>query len=186
MPMSPFRFDPSALPPARSFYEKELGRLRRRLADGRGQTVLSMRAKAEFHSSVNLESGGFYYFGCETKGGDVVDFLRLRYKLDFKAAAQELGAWRGSITPAESNALRSQHQERARLRARLRADEAAQAESARRERIEARDHLHAVQTLYEEAIAEHDWLSMSELLPRVRQAEEQYWLTAGLEVRHEC
>jgi hypothetical protein len=182
MPMSPSRFDPSALPPARSFYEKELGRLRR---PSRGWA----RANCPFHESksrisfcVNLESGGFYCFGCETKGGDVVDFLRLRYKLDFKAAAQELGAWRGETTPAESNSLRSRHQERARLRA----DEAAQAESARRERIEARDHLHAVATLYDEAQAEHDWLSMSELLPRVRQAEEQYWQLAGLEVRHEC
>jgi hypothetical protein len=27
---------------------------------------------------------------------------------------------------------------------------------------------------------------MSELLPRVRQAEEQYWPMARLEVRHEC
>ena len=179
------RFDPSALPPARSFYEKELGELRR---PSRGWA--KPKAGCPFHQSksrtsfaVNMNHGGFRCLAPECdQHGDMVTFVMLRENLDFKRAAQSLGAWRGEITQAESKALNFRQQERDCQRA----DEADRKESERRERIEARDHLHAVQTLYEEAIAEHDWLSMSELLPRVRQAEEQYWQLAGLEVRHEC
>lgn len=176
-------FDRAALPPARTLYQREfgqaLGRERRGWAltkccfhDGQSKTSLS----------VNLQEGQFCCFKCGAKGGDVLAFVRLRYKLSFVEAAKELGAWHDQMKP-------EQMQARARLRAeeeRERSERVAQIEADRVERIEARDHLHAIETLYHESIAEHDWLSMSELLPRVRQAEGQYWQMAGLEVRHEC
>ncbi len=179
------RFDPSALPPARSFYEKELGELRR---PSRGWA--KPKAGCPFHQSksrtsfaVNMNQGGFRCLAPECdQHGDMLTFVRLREKLNFKRAAQKLGDWHDEITQAESEELNFRQQDRERQRA----DEADRKEAERRERIEARDHLHAVETLYEEAIAEHDWFLMSERLPRVRQAEEQYWQLAGLEVRHEC
>jgi len=58
-------FDKSQLPPARSFYEAELGALSRE--NGRGWCV----GRCPFHESksgksfsVNLRSGGFFCFGC--------------------------------------------------------------------------------------------------------------------------
>jgi len=82
-------FDRSALPPARSFYERELGELRR---PNRKRWARS-KFGGPFHSSeskktffVNVDNGGFYCFGCDAKGGDVVAFVMLRQKLSFKDA----------------------------------------------------------------------------------------------------
>jgi hypothetical protein len=89
------RFRKDLLPPARSFYERELGELRR---PARGWA--SPKAGCPFHDSesktsfsVNLDTGGFYCFGCGAKGGDVVAFVMLRDKVDFKTAAKSQGAW---------------------------------------------------------------------------------------------
>lgn len=181
MPTS--HFDSTALPPARVFYEQELGELRR---PSRGWA--RPKAGCPFHEStskasfaVNLNTGGFFCFSCGAKGGDVLDFLKLR-GMDFKTAAKSLGAWR---TEGLSN---SEQRRLARERNRRKREQAAaeaQRESKRAQRIDAREWLRAAETLYDEAIAEHDWSLMSELLPRVRQFEELYWQLAGLEVRHE-
>jgi hypothetical protein len=175
-------FDRAALPSPRVFYEGELGEFRK---PSRGWA--SPKAGCPFHESkskksftVNLESGGFYCFGCEVKGGDVIDFLKLRYRVDFRTAAGMVGAlW--EVTPAG----RTRIDEAKRERARAEAAADAQKESEHRERIEAREYLRAVETLYREACDEHDWYLMSELLPRIRQAETRYWQAAGFEVRHE-
>src|SRR5215471_5374099 len=103
------RFDRAALPSSRFFYERELGELRR---PSHGWAV--PKGGCPFHQSksktsfrVNLDTGGFNCFGCGAKGGDVLAFLRQRYRLGFKAAAQQLGAWRdqppvpGAITESE-------------------------------------------------------------------------------------
>lgn len=47
--------------------------------------------------SVNLDHGGYHCHACGASGGDVLDFHRQLTGLDFKAAAQELGAW--EVTP---------------------------------------------------------------------------------------
>lgn len=168
--MKTSHFDRAALPPARIFYEKELGRLSRPSRGWARGSCPFHESKSHKSFSVNLDDGGFYCFGCEAKGGDVVDFVRLRYRLDFKGACVELGAWHAEgLTNGDRQGS-------------VRAQEIAQKDAQRRERIDARDHLHAVEGLYSEAIAEHDWYLMSELLPRVRQAEERYCEVAGLEV----
>ena len=181
--MKTFHFDRAALPPARSVYQREFGRALGHERRGWAQTKCCFHdGKSKTSLSVNLQEGQFCCFKCGVKGGDVVAFVRLRYKLSFVEAAKELGAWHDQVTPeqAENWQRRQAEQERER------AERAAQIEAERLERIEAREHLHAVETLYQESIAEHDWYLMSELLPRVRQAEEKYWQLAGLEVRHEC
>jgi hypothetical protein len=85
-------FDRSALPPARSFYEVELGELRRPshgwTAPKAGCPFHQSKSKASFR--VNLDSGGFNCFGCGAKGGDVIAFVRLRAGLSFPAALKHL------------------------------------------------------------------------------------------------
>jgi CHC2 zinc finger len=94
------RFRKDKLPPARSFYEFELGKLTRPNRKGWAQ------ARCPFHESksgksfsVNVDSGGFNCFGCDAKGGDLVSFLRLRDGLSFKEACERLGAWDESGKP---------------------------------------------------------------------------------------
>jgi hypothetical protein len=179
---SGWSFDRAAMPVPRSFYERELGALRR---PSRGWA--SPKAGCPFHASksktsfrLNLESGAFRCFGCGAKGGDVLSFARLRYHLDFRQAAGYVGALR-EVTSEGRKRMNKERRER--LRAETAA--AAEKEDERHELLESREHLHAVETLYQEACDEHDWYLMSELLPRIRQAETRYWQTAGLEVRHE-
>ena len=94
-------FDRALLPPPQSFYQRELGKLSR---PSRGWA----RSRCPFHNgnnpwafSVNLGMGGFHCFNCGVKGGDVLSFLQLRYNLDFKTAAKQLGAWRENLTGDE-------------------------------------------------------------------------------------
>ncbi len=175
-------FDRGSLPPARMVYEREFGQALGRERRGWAQTKCCFHdGKSKTSLSVNLQEGQFCCFKCGAKGGDVVAFVRLRYKLTFIEAAKELGAWRDQVSPEQAEGLRRRQAERE-----LERDErAAEVEAERVERIDAREHLHAVEALFDESTAEHDWYLMSELLPRVREAEERYWHLAGLEVRHE-
>ena len=86
-------FDKSLLPDARQVYVTELGKLWRE--DRHGWCA----ANCPFHESkskrsfaVNLRSGGFLCRAphCGVKGGDVLDFVKLRYRLDFKGAKNYL------------------------------------------------------------------------------------------------
>lgn len=43
---------------------------------------------------LRLDTGGFRCMVCGAHGGDVLAFHQQRYGLTFKAAAQQLGAWR--------------------------------------------------------------------------------------------
>jgi CHC2 zinc finger len=45
--------------------------------------------------AVRVENGAFRCQACGVKGGDVLAYHRQRYGMQFKAAAQELGAWEG-------------------------------------------------------------------------------------------
>jgi DNA primase len=179
--MSRSNFDKSAIPPTLTLLQAHFDRVPRP-SGGR----LVVRCNFSDHRdrtpsmAWNLETGKFHCFGCG-RHGDAIDYLMIRYGWDFKRAAQSLGAWHDHTTPEQMQEFcrRQAEQERERDK------RAAQREAERLERIDARNHLHAVETLYQESIAEHDWYLMSELLPRVRQAEARYWQMAGLEVRHE-
>jgi len=171
------------LPPALSFYRRELGDLSR--PDRRGWA--RPKSGCPFHSSESKTSfhvhrdGGFFCFGCGAKGGDLVDYVRLRDTVDFKSAARKLGAWIDVTRREQQKELRRREKERRRQQEK----EAERIEKELMERISARDLLHATETLYREAIADHDWILMSELLRAVREAEERYYRLANLEVAHE-
>lgn len=44
--------------------------------------------------SLNLQTGGFFCFGCQARGGDIIDFHRRRYRLNFIETVNFFGAWR--------------------------------------------------------------------------------------------
>lgn len=85
------RFNKAMLPPPREYYPRYLTKLK---GSGVQRTAL-----CPFHDdrspsfSVNMLSGAFICYGCDKSGGDVLAFHMLLFKLDFKVAAQELGAW---------------------------------------------------------------------------------------------
>jgi DNA primase len=171
------KFDRSALPVPRHFYEPECGKLSR---TSRGWA----RSRCPLHGgdnpssfSVNIHTGGFYCHACGAKGGDVVAFMEQRYKLSFKEAAEKLGAWGNSLFQdwKKLNEERQRAEQAAKLRKQL----------ERSERIRARDHLHTLERRYAEATAARDVDLLSTLLPVIRQAEEAYWTLSGMEVRHE-
>src|SRR6266849_2625801 len=95
-PMPPHSaFHKDLLPPARTFYQHELGPLSR--PDRKGWA----KGRCPFHNSKsgksfspNVENGAFYCHGCGVKGGDVLAFVMLRDNVPFKTAAKTLGAWR--------------------------------------------------------------------------------------------
>ncbi len=182
-------FDKSALPPARGFYERELVRLSRANRKGWAQANCPFhRSKGGFSFSVNLDSGGFHCFGCDVKGGDVIAFVRRRYRLNFKEAAQQLGAW-GDITAEERTSLVRRRQEREWNRAR----EAERTQADRRERLQLRDELLTTVRLYHEldgklhelgpagSEAERCWSALPPTLDCWRLEESAYCHVAGLE-----
>jgi|SRR5215467_2915050 len=101
-------FDRSALPLPRIFYEQECGKLSR---PSRGWA----RSRCPLHGgdnptsfSVNLDTGGFFCHACGAKGGDVLEFVRLRYGSSFPDALKRLGiqtAYRPSRKEAEIEPL---------------------------------------------------------------------------------
>ena len=130
---------------------------------------------------------------CQAKGQDVIAFMRLRYRLDFKSACIELGAWQGKRTISGGDVVRLQREREQRER-----DQTDREEDDRRERLRARNILHQLERAYlaantrlaqlrrgvpqkyrgEEALA---WWFLSDTLPRIREAESNYRQLAGLE-----
>jgi len=126
------------LPPPQSFYERELGRLTRANRKGWSQ------ARCPFHESgsgksfsVNLKTGGFYCFGCDAKGGDVVAFVMLKQKVDFKTAGKILGC----MQPVDEHERRQIEQRGARLKEEC-VQSARAREAERSRRIALRDEIH--------------------------------------------
>lgn len=84
--MTTWDFDRSAVPSPRIFYEHEGLKLSR---PSRGWA----RSRCPLHGgdnptsfAVNLDTGGFFCHSCGAKGGDVLEFVRLRYQLSFPDA----------------------------------------------------------------------------------------------------
>jgi hypothetical protein len=129
------------LPPARTFYEREFGSLRR---INRGNAAV----KCCFHKektpslSLNLSDGRFFCFGCGAKGGDVIDFLQKRDGLSFQDAAKSLGAWDDS---PETEDLKRQRARQEKERQWVRQQAESLAEQERVLRIQTRTELHAAE-----------------------------------------
>jgi hypothetical protein len=182
------------LPPARDFYEAELGKLTRPNRKGWCQ------ARCPFHNSksgksfsINVETGGFFCFGCDVKGGDVVAFIRLRDRCDFPTACKLLGCWR-DVSEAERLKLASEAARR--KQEREQAARASEAEQTRR--IELRDEIHTLVRIQAEVSArlsellqgvapayenevEDCWSSLSLALDDLRTCEAEYMATIGME-----
>lgn len=178
--------DVSMLPAPSQFYAAELGNLRR---PSRGWT----QVRCVFHEertpslSINLQNGGFFCHGCGAKGGDVVDFLKLRDGLSFKQACEQLNCWKGHVSRAERSEMEKIRREKARIKSaaeRLTAEE-------KRLRIDACTRLHNLENMQQEisqqlaeleqapgADAEKDrsWELLSMLEEEIRSAEAEYRL----------
>jgi DNA primase len=190
------RFDRTALPSAESFYRHELGELGR--PDRKGWA--KPKAGCPFHNSkskksfsINLQHGGYFCFGCSAKGGDVVSFVMQRDHVDFRRAAERLGAWKDLNTDDRRRIQREQlDRDAMRVRtARLNAE-------AKRDRIAARDLVHLLEKLQTDAskkladleratpgIESHTkdqlLVTLCLLVDRIRDADREYRKLAGLE-----
>jgi hypothetical protein len=91
--MQTSHFDRSLLPPARTFYESELGPLSRRNRAGWSAGPCPFHKSKSGKSFAVHVDGGFVCRGCGVKGGSLIDFVRQRDGCDFKTACQRLGAW---------------------------------------------------------------------------------------------
>lgn len=88
------RFRPELRPPARAFYQREFGSALSRERRGWAQTKCCFHdGQSKTSLSLNLNEGHFRCFSCGAHGGDLIAFVRLRYKLDFRGACRELGCW---------------------------------------------------------------------------------------------
>ncbi len=187
-------FDRSALPLARSFYERDGFTLSRPNGKGwcqaKGQPPCH-KSKSGRSFSINLDHGGFLCFGCGAKG-DMIKFVMLRDGCDFKTACIALGAWRGNITAVERTEMTRVRQERAWHRQ----HEAEKKQTERRERLQLRDELHStvriyydLETLLQELgpvpEAEPCWAALPPTLDCWRLEDSAYCDAAGLENPYE-
>jgi CHC2 zinc finger len=180
------RFRRELLPLARSFYERELGELRR--PDSRGWA--KPKAGCPFHASnsktsfsVNLTSGAFHCFGCDVGGGDVIAFIRLRYGLNFKEACRRLGCWDDGALKIDMVVVHDAERDRE--------EQQAEKDRSHQERIRARDWLHCCERIYRDSsralseLREGDeatihWSILALVTDEIREAETAYLQKAGL------
>lgn len=136
-------FHKELLPPASVFYRRVFGDALSRPSRGWARTFCVFH-KPDRHPSlnVNLQHGGFYCFACGSKGGDLIDFVRLRDGLSFRAAAAALGALSEDFKQPRGELARTKReQERARDAAQALRDE------ERRLRLELRGEIHSYERI---------------------------------------
>jgi hypothetical protein len=158
------------LPNPADFYPDELGKLSR---PSHGWA----RGNCPFHESssgtsfsVNLESGGFYCHGCAVKGGDIIAFVMLRDKCDFKSAARSLGCWDDALQ-VDAVVIRQVEIERERRAEQREAELELDRELAQRY-DDAERALYSVEAIYRDANAQ-----LSEIRSGRRSSNQQelYW-----------
>ena len=86
------KFHRHLLPDPTSYYTEQL-ELKTKRSDGWASALCVFHDDNMASLSVNLDHGGFNCFACEAKGGDVVDFHKMRLRLSFVDAVKDLGAW---------------------------------------------------------------------------------------------
>lgn len=153
-------FDASRLPPPREFYAGELGKLGRP-SRGWAKALCCFHDERTPSLSVNLGNGCFHCFGCGASGGDLIDFVQLRYGCTFKAACQRLRCWGGETSSHAAREIEKNRKETARIRdaaARLVAEE-------KRLRLEARQSLHHLEKLQREMSARLSELEKAAFVP---------------------
>jgi DNA primase len=192
--MSPqCRFDKSLLPDARLFFEREIGRLSR--PDRKGWAL----GNCPFHSSKSKRSlsvhrdGAFHCFGCGAKGGDLIAFIRLRDRVSFKEACQQLGCWRETSPDDLAKVRRLERDKEAKRQA-----ESQRQQQEKLERIKVRDALHTLEAFRDQKSRQLDqleaetpgvetqdkeflWQMLSLLETQIVEAEREYRVMAALD-----
>ena len=172
---------------ARTFYEAEGFRLIH--ASRKGWVMVKCcfhESRSKRSLSVNLSHGGFHCFGCGVSG-DLIAFVRLRDRCNFKAACQRLGIW--DDQPSSEGSRRECERGR---REQERLKEAAEALRRQQKalRIASRDELHLNHRLSRETgehltklgiestspSAQNCWHILSMLLPEIRKETATYTL----------
>jgi hypothetical protein len=178
------------------FYRKALGsfKTRRNRKDWVSADCPFHPSESHRSFSVNLNSGAFHCWGCDARGGDILDFVRRRDGSDFKSAARQLGCWSDSTwagRAAIAQVWKKADQRRAEAQAKI--------ESEKRERLALRDQLHASSGLYDKLASrlselrrgatpayqdeeQRSWAVLPVALTDVRLSAKMYCKAAGLEV----
>ena len=179
-------FRAELLPIPSAFYERELGRLSRPsrgwascqcpFCDSQGGKRRRGRSSA---FAVNLTTGGFNCFKCGAKG-DMLTFVMLRDRLDFKHAAQTLGAWDESPSDETLRKIEQRQREREAQKQREAEDHA--------HLLSLRDNLLMARRLYREipeqlqnSGAADAWHLLALLHDYTRELDMEYCAFAGLE-----
>ena len=86
------RFHPDRLPDVEAYYRGQFEKLK---ASVKGWALTCCPFHDDRHASfaVHLERGAFICHACGARGGDLVDFVRMRDGCDFTTACKTLGAW---------------------------------------------------------------------------------------------
>jgi DNA primase len=193
-------FDRAMLPPPRSFYAQQFGGLGRESSSGWVSVPCCFHSSGEKRGRpskslrINTREGNFVCMSCGTKGGDPISFLMKRDRLDFKRAAQSLGAWKdGGLSPADRARIERDRRNRETEWERIADLEA----ESKRQRIEVRNNLHALERI-ESACArdlsrlrdvpdgapekETAWHNLALLADPIRQLDHDYRKLSGIEV----
>jgi hypothetical protein len=151
------------------------------------------KSKSGKSFSVNVRTGAWCCFGGCGKG-DMIGFVMTRYHVNFKAAAEYLGAWDGNGSTSRSE-IRRQRQ----ARAQEQAEAESQLERRRQDVIDRRTWLHLLERIYKHSNArlseirkgaaeqyagegETLWGILSDCLPQIRRAAVAYSEAAGVVV----
>jgi hypothetical protein len=160
-------------PPAISFYRAEAIESKTR-PNAKGWVLANCplhKSKSGRSFSFNVSSGAFHCFGCDARGGDVVDFVKLRYHVDFKTAAKRVGAWRDScLSEHERRELDRQTEIRKQERELVLQSQ----EAERAKRLALRDEIH------------QDTRLMKDISVQLHQDVENETLWECLEITWEC
>jgi len=87
------KLDRSLLPQPADHYARLFGPLRFNPA-GWAQVRCVFHEDHRASLSLHREKGAYRCFGCDARGGDLLDFEMRRTGQDFKSTAKALGAWR--------------------------------------------------------------------------------------------
>ena len=85
------KFNPALMPSPVEYYAAQLAGLK--VKQGWAKVLCCFHEENQPSLSINLIEGHFRCFACNAKGGDVLAFHRLRYKLSFVEAVNHFGAW---------------------------------------------------------------------------------------------
>lgn len=86
-------FDKKLLPPAITFYQSLFPNIKPNINTAWVNVCCCFHDDKNPSLSLNLTTGGFYCFGCEARGGDLVDFYMQKHGVPFTEAVNHFGAW---------------------------------------------------------------------------------------------